>query len=137
MIQYLHMRQNMHGETLRSLEDREASKNPGKPRKARAPQPEWDMVFPDPPPYNGKGRGRPPVASEHGCALGMNAALILEMEEFNAKTTGHLLGMNETELIGTGARRRGAFDLGGDQEASKNYPRAPTAIDMNDMFQRK
>jgi hypothetical protein len=41
------------------------------------------------------------------------------MQEINATTAGHLLGMNETELVGTGARRRGAFDLGGNQEASR------------------
>jgi hypothetical protein len=137
MINYMHKRQNIFGDTLQFLEDREALKNPDKPRKGKAPQPQWDMVFPDPTPYAGQCRGRPPVAVEPGCALGLNAALILEMEEINATTTGPSLGMNETELIGTGARRRGAFDLGGDQEASRNYPRAPTTIDMNDMMQRK
>jgi hypothetical protein len=67
----------------------------------------------------------------------MTAALIREIEEFNATTTGHSLGMNETELIDTGARKRGAFDLGGNQEAARNYPRAPTTIDMNKMLQRR
>jgi hypothetical protein len=42
--------------------------------------------------------------------------------------------MNETELIETGARRRGAFDLGGNQKASRNYPRALAQIDMNEML---
>jgi hypothetical protein len=33
-------------------------------------------------------------------------------------------------MIETGARTRGAIDLGGNQEASRNYPRAPAKIDM-------
>jgi hypothetical protein len=67
----------------------------------------------------------------------MEAALMRDIEEFNRTTTGHSLGMNETELIETGARRRGAFDLGGNQEASRNCPRAPAQIDMNEMLQEK
>jgi hypothetical protein len=137
MMKYMHKRQNIFGETLKFLEDREALNNPDKPRKAKAPQPQWDIVTPALPPYAGQCRGRPPVASEPGCPLGGTASLLLEMQEINATTAGHSLGMNKTELIGTGARRRGAFDLGGNQEASRNYPRAPTTIDMKDMMERR
>jgi hypothetical protein len=61
----------------------------------------------------------------------------MEMEEITRSTAGHSLGMNKTELLGTGVRTRGAFDLGGNQEASRNYPPAPTAINMQDMMERK
>jgi hypothetical protein len=67
----------------------------------------------------------------------MEAALMRDIEEFNRTTTGHSFGMNETELIETGARRRGAFDLRGNQEASRNCPRAPAQIDMDEMLQEK
>jgi hypothetical protein len=45
--------------------------------------------------------------------------------------------MNETELQGAGARTLGAFDLGRNQEAARNYPRAPAAINMQEMMGRK
>jgi hypothetical protein len=67
----------------------------------------------------------------------MEAAPMRDIEEFNRTTTGHSLGMNETELIETGARRRGAIDLGGNQEASRNCPRVPAQIDMNEMLQEE
>jgi hypothetical protein len=45
--------------------------------------------------------------------------------------------MNETDLHGEGARALRGFDLGMDQEAAKNYPRAPVAINMQDMMEQK
>jgi hypothetical protein len=63
--------------------------------------------------------------------------LIEEMQEHGRTTTGHLLGMNETDLHGEGAAALGAFDLGKDQVAAKNYPRAPMAINMRDMMEPK
>ncbi len=95
------------------------------------------MIFPDPPPYNGQSRGRPPVAAGQGVSLGMDATLRRNIEEFNRTTTGHSLGMNESELMETGARTRGAFDLGGGQDATRNYPRAPVEISMSDMLTRQ
>jgi hypothetical protein len=130
VVRYLTQRQDI-------LFNREESNNQGNQRQPRAPPPERDMVFPDPPPYNGQSRGWPPVAAGHGCSLGMDATLRRNIEEFNRTTTGHSLGMNKTELIETGARTRGAFDLGGNQEASRNYPRAPAKKDMIKMLQRK
>jgi hypothetical protein len=63
--------------------------------------------------------------------------LIEEMQEHARTTTGHSLGMNETDLHGEGARALGGFDLGRDQEATRNFPRAPVAINMRDMMERK
>jgi hypothetical protein len=45
--------------------------------------------------------------------------------------------MNKTELHGAGARTLGAFDLGRNQEAARNCPRAPAAIHMQEMMERK
>jgi hypothetical protein len=45
--------------------------------------------------------------------------------------------MNETDLHGEGARALGGFDLGRDQEAARNYPRAPAAINMREMMEQK
>ena len=67
----------------------------------------------------------------------MTATLKRNIEEFNRTTTGHSLGMNEAELMETGARTRGAFDLGGGQDATRNYPRAPVEINMSKMLNRK
>jgi hypothetical protein len=130
MLRYVTQRQDI-------LYNREEPNNQGNQLQPRAPPPERDMIFPDPPPYNGQSRGRPPVAAGQGCSLGMDATLRRNIEEFNRTTTGHSLGMNESELIETGARTRGAFDLGGDQEATRNYPRAPAKIDMIEMLRRK
>jgi hypothetical protein len=137
MMNYMHKRQNNFASTLDFLEKREALNNPERPRKAKAPQPQWDSVTAAPAPYAAQRRGRAPVSSAPGCPLGATVSLIMEMEEINATTAGHSLGMNETELLGTGARTRGAFDLGGNQEAARNYPRAPTAINMQDMMERR
>jgi hypothetical protein len=67
----------------------------------------------------------------------MNSNLKKTIADFNRTTTGHSLGMNESELMETGARTRGAFDLGGGQDAMRNYPRAPVEISMTDMLSRK
>jgi hypothetical protein len=137
MISYMHKRQNNFADTLKFLEEREALNNPEIPRKAKAPQPQWDIIAAAPAPYAGQRRGRAPVSSEPGCPLGGTVSLIMEMQEINATTAGHSLGMKETELLGTGASTRGAFDLGGNQEATRNYPRAPTAINMQDMMETR
>jgi hypothetical protein len=105
--------------------------------QAPPPPPERDILFPDPPPYNGRNRGRPPTAAGKEHSLGMNSTLKKTIEHFNRTTTGHSLGMNESELMETGARTRGAFDLGGGQDATRNYPRAPVEISMSDMLTRK
>jgi hypothetical protein len=131
MMDYMHKQQNGFEKTLTYLEEREARMNPERPEKATAPQPPW------PPPYAGKGRGRPPVSPGPGCPLGATSSLIAEMQEHARRTTGHSLGMNETELHGEGARALGGFDLGRDQEAARNYPRAPAAINMREMMERK
>ncbi len=105
--------------------------------QAPPPPPERDILFPDPPPYNGRHRGRPPTAAGKEHSLGMNSTLKKTIDNFNRTTTGHSLGMNETELMETGARTRGAFDLGGGQDATRNYPRAPVEISMTDMLSRQ
>jgi hypothetical protein len=105
--------------------------------QAPPPPPERDILFPDPPPYNGRHRGRPPTAAGKEHSLGMNSNLKKTIADFNRTTTGHSLGMNETELMETGARTRGAFDLGGGQDATRNYPRAPVEISMTDMLSRQ
>jgi hypothetical protein len=137
MMNYMHKRQNVLESTLNFLEKREAMNNPERPRKPTAPQPQWDSVTAAPAPYAGQRRGRAPVSSEPGCPLGATASLIMEMEENMRTTAGHSLGMNKTEMLRTGARTGGAFDLGGNQEAAMNYPRAPAAINMQDMMERK
>jgi hypothetical protein len=137
MMDYMHKRQNVFEKTLDYLEEREARTNPERPMKATAPQPPRDSVTAGPPPYAAKGRGRPPVSSGPGCPLGATSLLIAEMEEHTRTTTGHSLGMNETELHRAGARTLGDFDLGRNQEAARNYPRAPEAINMQEMMERK
>jgi hypothetical protein len=137
MTIYMHKRQDTLKRTLDDLEEREAKMNPERPAKAQAPQPPWDRVTAGPPPYAGQGRVRPPVSSGPGCPLGATSSLIAEMQEHARTTTGHSLGMNETELHGAGARALGAFDLGRNQEAARNYPRAPAAINMQEMMERK
>jgi hypothetical protein len=137
MMDYMHKRQNAFERTLTYLEEREAKMNPERPEKATAPQPTWDRVTAGPPPYAGQGRGRPPVSSGPGCPLGATSSLIAEMQEHARTTTGHSLGMNETELHGAGARALGAFDIGRNQEAARNYPRAQAAINMQEMMERK
>ena len=67
----------------------------------------------------------------------MTVTLKRNIEEFNRTTTGHPSGMNESELTETGARTRGAFDLGGGQEATRNYPKAPVELNMSEMLNRK
>jgi hypothetical protein len=64
-------------------------------------------------------------------------SLIEEMQEHARTTTGHSLGMNETDLHGEGAAALGRFDLGRDQVAAKNYPIAPVLINMRDIIRRK
>jgi hypothetical protein len=65
-------------------------------------------------------------------------SLIEELQEHERTTTGHSLGMNETDLHGEGASALGGFELSRDQVASRNYPRgAPVAINMRDMMERK
>jgi hypothetical protein len=123
MMDYMHKRQNGFEKTLTYLEEREARMNPERPEKATAPQPPWERVTAGPPPYTGKGRGRPLVLPGPGCPLGATSSLIAEMHA--RTTTGHSLGMNATELHGAGERALGAFDLGRDQEAARNYLRAP------------
>jgi hypothetical protein len=63
--------------------------------------------------------------------------VVAEIQEHARTTTGHSLGMNTTELHGAGARALGAFDLSRNQEAARNYPRAPAAINMQEMMERK
>jgi hypothetical protein len=137
MMNYMHKRQDAFERTLDYLEEREAKMNPERPEKAKAPQTPWDRVTAGPPPYTGQGRGRPPVSSGPGCPLGATSSLIAEMQEHARTTKGHSLGMNETELHGEGARALGAFDLGRNQEAARNYPRAPAAINMQEMMEQK
>jgi hypothetical protein len=141
MMDYMHKRQNGFEKTLNYLEEKEERINPQRPGKATAPQPPWERVTAGPPPYAGKGRGRPGYrespAGRPGCPLGATVSLIEEMQEHARTTTGHSLGMNETDLHGEGATALGGFDLGRDQAAAKNYPRAPVAINMRDMMERK
>jgi hypothetical protein len=137
MMSYMHKRQDAFERTLEYLEEREAKMNPERPAKAQAPQPPWDRVTVGPQPYAGQGRGRPPVSPGPGCPLGATSSLIAEMQEHARTTTGHSLGMNETELHGAGARALGALDLGRNQEAARNYPRAPAAINMQEMMEQK
>jgi hypothetical protein len=139
MMDYMHKRQNGFEKTLTYLEEREARMNSQRPEKATAPQPPWERVNAGPPPYAGKGRGRPPVSpgERPGCPLGATSSLIAEMQEHARTTTGHSLGKKETDLHGEGARALGGFDLGRDQEAARNYPRAPAAINMREMMEQK
>jgi hypothetical protein len=80
MMDYMHKRQNVFEKTFDYLEEREAKTNPEMPKKATAPQPPWNRVTAGPPPYAGKGRGRPPVSSGPGCPLGATSSLIAEMQ---------------------------------------------------------
>jgi hypothetical protein len=139
MMDYMHKRQKGFKKTLTYLEEREERINPQRPEKATAPQPPWERVTAGPPPYAGKVRGRPPVSpgGRQGCPLGATVSLIEEMQEHARTTTGHSLVMNETDLHKEGARALEGFDLGRDQEAARNYPRAPAAINMWDMMERK
>jgi hypothetical protein len=142
MMEYMNKRQNGFEKTLNYLEEKEERIDPQRPRKATAPQPPWEKsVTRPPPPYAGKGRGRPGYsespAERPGYPLGATMSLIEEMQEHARTTTGHSLGMNETDLHGEGASALGGFDLGRDQVASTNYPRAPVAINMRDMMERK
>jgi hypothetical protein len=141
MMEYMNKRQNNFEKTLNYLEEKEERIDPQSPGKATAPQPLWEKVIGGPPPYAGKGRGRPGYsespAGRPGYPLGATMLLIEEMQEHARTTTGHSLGMNETDLHGEGASALGGFDLGRDQVSAKNYPKALVAINMRDMMERK
>jgi hypothetical protein len=87
-----------------------------RPGKATAPQPPWEKLVTGPPPYAAKGRGRPGYsespAGRPGYPFGATMSLIEELQEHERTTTGHSLGMNETDLHGEGASALGGFDLG-------------------------
>ncbi len=51
-------------------------------------------------------------------------SLIEEMQEHARTTTGHSLGMNETDLHGEGAAALGGFDLGRDQVCREKLPKS-------------
>jgi hypothetical protein len=126
MMEYMNKRQKGFEKTLNYLEEREGGIDRQRPGKATAPQPPQEKLVTGPPPYAAKGRGRPGYsespAGRPGYPLGATMSLIEELQEHERTTTGHLLGMNETDLQGEGASALGGFDLGRDQVASRNYP---------------
>jgi type II secretory pathway pseudopilin PulG len=117
------------------------------PRKPTAPQPPQTETYsqPGPPSYAAAGRGRPGYsvtpqspAGRPGYSLGAPLSLVAELQEHEASTAGHSLGMNVAGLLGEAAEMLGGFNIGRDQVATRNYPRgAPVAINMADMMERR
>jgi hypothetical protein len=113
------------------------------PRKPTAPQPP-SYRQPVPPPYAAAGRGRPGYstpqspAGRPGYSLGASPSLIAGLQEHEASTAGHSLGMHATGLQGEAAVMLGGFHMGRDHVPLNNFLRgSPAAIHMSDMTERK
>jgi type II secretory pathway pseudopilin PulG len=143
-----HMGKQLDGlfEALHNKEEEEGRGRRG-PRKPTAPQPPQTETYrqPAPPSYAAAGRGRPGYsvtpqspAGRPGYSLGAPLSLVAELQEHEASTAGHSLGMNVAGLQGEAAKMLGGFNIGRDQVATRNYPRgAPVAINMPDMMERR
>jgi hypothetical protein len=125
--------------------NREEEEERSRPRKPTAPQPPQPASYKQsgPPPYAAAGRGRPGYGTPQspdgrpGYSLGASPSLIAGLQEHEASTAGHLLGMHVTGMQGEAASMLGGFRTGKDQVATKNFPRgAPAAINMSDMMER-
>jgi type II secretory pathway pseudopilin PulG len=133
-------------EALRNREEEEGRER-RRPRKPTAPQPPQPETYrqPGPPSYAAAGRGHPGYAvtpqspdGRPGYSLGATQSLIVGLQEHEASTAGHSLGMNIAGLQGEAAEMLGGFRIGRDQVATKNFPRgAPVAINMEDMMERR
>jgi hypothetical protein len=143
-----HMGKQLEGlfEAFRNREEEEGKGRRG-PRKPTAPQPPQTEIYnqPGPPSYAAAGRGRPGYsvspqspAERPGYSLGAPLSLVAELQEHEASTAGHLLGMNIAGLQGEASEMLGRFNIGRDQVPTRNYPRgAPVAINMADMMERR
>jgi hypothetical protein len=126
-----------------AVRNREEEEERGRPRKPTAPQPA-SYKQPGPPPYAAAGRGRPGYATPQspdgrpGYSLGASLSMIAGLQEHEASTAGHSLGMHVTGMQGEAASMLGGFRTGRDQVAMKNFPRgAPAAINKSDMMERR
>jgi hypothetical protein len=103
-------RQDILFEALRNQEEGEGRER-GRPRKPTAPQPPQPprpetYKQPAPPSYAAAGRGRPgypgtPQSPDGrpGYSLGATQSLIAGLQEHEASTAGHLLGMHAAEML--------------------------------------
>jgi hypothetical protein len=116
------------------------------PRKPTAPQPPKPPSYKQlvPPPYAAVGRGRQGYVTPQspdgrpGYFLGASTSLILGLQEHEASTAGHSLGMQVTGMQGEAASMLGGFHMVRDQVPVKNFPRGATAsINMSDMMERR
>jgi hypothetical protein len=133
-------------EALRNKEEEEERER-GRPRKPTAPQPPQPETYKQSgsPSYTAAGRGRPGYATtpqspdgRPGHSLGASPSLIAGLQEHEASTAGHSLGMHVTGMQGEAASMLGGFCTGRDQVAMKNFQRgAPAAINMSDMMERR
>jgi hypothetical protein len=133
-------------EALRNREEEEGRER-GRPRKPTAPQPPQPETYKQtgPPSYAAAGRGRTGYAEtpqspdeRSGYSLGASPSLIAGLQEHEASTAGHSLGMHVAGLQGEAVEMLGRFRTGRDQVATKNFPRgAEAAINMADMMERR
>jgi hypothetical protein len=122
-------------EALRNREEEEGTQT-RKTRKPTAPHPETYRQ-PGPPSYAAAGRGRLGYAAtpqSPGYSLGATQSLIAGLQEHEASTAGHSLGMNVAGLQGEAAEMLGGFRIGRDQGATRG---APVAINIADMMERR
>jgi hypothetical protein len=129
-----------------AVRNREEEEERSRPRKPTAPQPPQPATYKQlgPPPYAAAGRGRPGYRTPQsldgrpGYSLGASPSLIAGLQEHEASTAGHSLGMHVTGMQGEAASMLGGFRTGRDQVATKNFLRgAPAAINMSDMMERR
>jgi hypothetical protein len=104
-------RQDILFEALRNQEEGEGREK-GRPRKPTAPQPPRPpqpetYKQPAPPSYAAAGRGRPGYAGtpqspdgRPGYSFGATQSLIAGLQEHEASTAGHSLGMHAAEMLG-------------------------------------
>jgi hypothetical protein len=127
------------GDAVRNKEEgQEEEERNREPKKPTAPQPP-SYRQPVPPPYAAAGRGRPGYSTQQSPAgrpeysLGASASLVAGLQEHEASTAGHSLGMQ-----GEAAAMLGGFQVGRDPVPVNNFPRgAPAAINMSDMMERQ
>jgi hypothetical protein len=133
------------GDAVRNREEvqEEEERNRQQPKKPTAPQPP-SYRQPVPPPYAAAGRGRPGYRTQQstavrpGYSLGASASLVAGLQEHEASTAGHSLGMQVAGLQGEAAAMLGGFHMDRDQVPVKNFPRGgPASINMSDMMERQ
>jgi hypothetical protein len=133
-------------DAVRNREEVQEEEERNRPRKPTAPQPPQPPSYkqPVPPPYAAAGRGRTGHVTPQspdgrpGYSLGASPSLIAGLQEHEASTAGHSLGMHVTGMQGEAASLLGGFRMGRDQVAVKNFPRgAPAAINMANMMERR